>query len=236
MSRKNDITAFLFVTGTVSWSLAYWVVVSESFHKPTYNLKRFPESSIYFFSIWSHFVFCISVCSSLVGTSLLVLLVLVLLLTFFKIPFQSSAALPSLLSPPATATNSPVSPLVFANEAVTCLGPFSSLSIFYANYQGWVINTDTGNHVTLLRPLVTLHTYTHTPHKSTSTPWQIFVYLIWVIEIGHAFKISSVWFIWVIRGCIWQNTWNKGDDIFFCETAKGLTVKGHESHKRLYTY
>lgn len=49
-------------------------------------------------------------------------------------------------------------PPVLVNEAEICSGQFSSLSIFYANYQGWVINTDTGNHITLFSPLVILHT------------------------------------------------------------------------------
>lgn len=35
-----------------------------------------------------------------------------------------------------------LSPMASANEAKICSGPFLSLSIFYGNYPGWVINTD----------------------------------------------------------------------------------------------
>lgn len=69
------------------------------------------------------------------------------------------------LPPRLNAVNSPASvPLASANEAKICSGPFFSLSIFYANYQGWVINTDAGNHVAPLGPcvIVRTHTYTHT--------------------------------------------------------------------------
>lgn len=164
MSGKNDITAFLFVTGTVSWSPVHWVIqyplVSESCYKPTYDIKQLPPPS---FSSDPRSIPHLSdhLFSFLFLPAHLWLAAIFLGSLFFP-PFLSSVPLLSLLRLLWTLLFP--SPLSSANEAEICLGPFSSLSIFYANYQGWVINTDTGNHVALLSPLVTLcaHTYTHT--------------------------------------------------------------------------
>lgn len=81
--------------------------------------------------------------------------------TIIFLPLPPVSLFRLLFSPPCYELSVSV-PLVFANEAEICLGPFSSPSIFYAHYQGWVINSDTGNRVALLSPFVTLHRHTQT--------------------------------------------------------------------------
>lgn len=142
-------------------------LVSESCYKPTYDLKlpRSPSFSsdplIRFSSVRSPFLLSVSACLSVVGSN-------VLRITFYTFFLPCPLAVPPLSSSDGYELSC-FRPSVFANEAKICSGPFFSLSIFYVNYKGWVINSDAGNHVAPLGPLVISHAHAHAHKCTTST-------------------------------------------------------------------